>query len=77
MAKHKALTALGKQIRAVRLSKNLVQDEVAHRADLARSYYGDVERGTRNVSALNLIQIAKALGVEVGDLFPTTDKNRS
>jgi len=29
-----------------------------------------VERGERNVAALNLIRIARALGVEVGDLFP-------
>lgn len=70
MAKHKELIELGQQIRAIRLNKGLVQDEVAHRAELARSYYGDVERGSRNVSALNLIRIAEALGVEVGELFP-------
>ena len=70
MAKHKELIELGQQIRAIRLSKGLVQDEVAHRAELARSYYGDVERGSRNVSALNLIKIAEALGVGVGELFP-------
>ena len=70
MAKHKDLIELGKQIRAVRLSKGLVQDEVAHRAELARSYYGDVERGSRNVSALNLMKIAEALGVGVCELFP-------
>lgn len=70
MAQHKELVLLGKQIKAIRLSKELVQDEVAHRADLARSYYSDVERGTRNVSALNLMKIARALGVEVGEIFP-------
>ena len=47
-----------------------MQDEGAYRAELARSYYGDVERGTRNISALNLMKIAKALDVEVGELFP-------
>ena len=47
-----------------------MQDEVAHRAKLSRSYFGDVERGSRNVSAMNLIRIAEALDVNVGDLFP-------
>lgn len=42
----------------------------ANDAGLARSYYGGVERGERNVSAINLIRIAKALDVEVGELFP-------
>jgi transcriptional regulator with XRE-family HTH domain len=32
---------------------------------------GGVERGERNISALNLIKIAKALNVEVGELFPS------
>jgi transcriptional regulator with XRE-family HTH domain len=32
---------------------------------------GGIERGERNLSAINLIRIAKALKVEVGELFPT------
>jgi len=31
---------------------------------------GGIERGERNIAALNLIRIAKILKVEVGDLFP-------
>ncbi len=37
---------------------------------IARSYYGGIERGENNVAALNLMRIALALGVEVGELFP-------
>ena len=40
------------------------------RLDLDRSYYGGVERGERNIAALNLMRIAAALEVEVGELFP-------
>ena len=42
----------------------------AANAGLARAYYGGIERGERNVAALNIIKIAIALGVEVGELFP-------
>lgn len=61
---------LGQQIRRLREEKNLSQEEFAGLADIDRAYYGGIERGERNVAALNLIKIADALGVEVGKLFP-------
>ena len=39
-------------------------------ADLDRAYYGRIERGQVNVSALNLLKIAKVLKADVGDFFP-------
>lgn len=33
---------------------------------------GSVERGERNIAAINLIRITKVLKVEVGELFPAT-----
>jgi transcriptional regulator with XRE-family HTH domain len=68
--KHGALVALGQQIRKVRQVRGISQEEFANTAGLGRSYYGGVERGERNVAALNLMRIAAALGVEVGELFP-------
>lgn len=68
--RHPALVALGEQIRKVRREKGISQEEFAHQAGLGRSYYGGVERGERNVSALNLMRIAGSLDVEVGNLFP-------
>ena len=64
------LVSLGLKIHTVRTVRRLNQEEVAFRSGVSRSYYSDVERGRRNVSAINLIQIAKALDVEVGELFP-------
>lgn len=64
------LVAVGQQIRKVRRDKGYAQEGFAAVADIDRSYYGGVERGEKNLSALNLIKIALALGVEVGDLFP-------
>ncbi len=39
-------------------------------ADLDRAYYGRIERGQVNVSALNLLKIAKVFKADVGDFFP-------
>ncbi len=71
--KHIALIALGRQIRKVRQEKGFSQEHFALEAGLDRSYYGGVERGERNLAALNLMRIAVALGVEVGELFPKTE----
>jgi transcriptional regulator with XRE-family HTH domain len=71
---HPNLVELGKQIRSLRKARGFSQESFANQMNMGRSYYGGVERGERNVAALNLIRIAKALGVEVGDLFPPTNK---
>ncbi|HEX8465310.1 MAG TPA: helix-turn-helix transcriptional regulator [Abditibacterium sp.] len=68
--KNAALVALGQQIRTVREGRGISQEDFAAQAGIARSYYGGIERGERNVAALNLMLIAAALGVEVGELFP-------
>jgi transcriptional regulator with XRE-family HTH domain len=68
-----ALVALGQQIRKVRQQRGISQEDFAAEAGLGRSYYGGVERGERNIAALNLMRIAAALEVEVGDLFPRSD----
>ena len=71
MQKHPQLIVLGKKIRKLREQSGLSQEAFASKAGLDRAYYGGVERGERNVASINLIQIAAALGVEVGELFPS------
>lgn len=66
----KQLLALGRQIRRLREAKKVSQETFAASAGLDRAYYGGIERGERNVAALNLIKIAAALEIEVGELFP-------
>lgn len=74
MERTKQLKLLGKKIRSIRENKNLTQDQMAFKAGFSRSYYSGVERGVRNISAINLIQLAKTLELEVGDLFPSSNK---
>lgn len=50
-------------IKEVRLSKQLSQEELADLCGLHRTYISDIERGTRNVSIDNIERIAKGLGV--------------
>lgn len=69
--KHPALIKLGKRIRELRKAKGFSQENFAYEVGLDRTYMGSVERGERNIAALNLMRIAKALKIEVGDLFPS------
>lgn len=70
MEKRPELVALGRWIRELREQAGHSQEKFAAAVELDRAYYGGVERGERNVSAINLVRIAVALEVEVGELFP-------
>jgi transcriptional regulator with XRE-family HTH domain len=59
---------LGYAIRKQRLSRGISQEELADRAELHRTYIGQVERGETNISLLNLVRIAGALQVKVKHL---------
>jgi transcriptional regulator with XRE-family HTH domain len=63
--KNKNLVELGKQIRDIRTTKKLSQEELAFKAGIDRSYMGGIERGERNVTLLTLVKIAESLGCDV------------
>jgi transcriptional regulator with XRE-family HTH domain len=59
---------LGNSIRKRRLALGLTQEELAEKADLHWTYISGIERGVRNVSIVNLFQIAQALETTVRTL---------
>ena len=63
------LRELGSRIRELRLARKWSQADLGRRCDLHRTFIGSVERGERNLSALNLRRIAKVLRVSLADLF--------
>jgi transcriptional regulator with XRE-family HTH domain len=71
--KNQQMALIGAQIRTLRVAHGYSQEDFAVKVNLDRSYYGSVERGERNISALNLVRIAITLEVEVGELFPPLD----
>lgn len=63
------LEAFGKTIRQLREQRGYSQEEFAYIAGFSRSYYTEIETGKRNPSLLNIIKIAKALNVNVGEIM--------
>jgi transcriptional regulator with XRE-family HTH domain len=70
MLKHPELVILGTHLRGIRKAKGFSQESFAHAARLNARYYSAIERGEKNVSCRNLIRMAAAFGLEMGQLFP-------
>jgi transcriptional regulator with XRE-family HTH domain len=64
----KILLSFGRKVREARLSCGITQEELAERAGFDRTYISLVERGKRNLSLLNVCQLAQALGKSAEDL---------
>jgi transcriptional regulator with XRE-family HTH domain len=63
------LLALGRAVRDFRSRLGISQEELGHRADLNRTYVGDIERGARNLSFRAIRQVAGGLDVQASELL--------
>lgn len=59
----------GKRVRELRIAKKLSQEQLAHLADVHRTYIGMIERAEKNITLVNIEKIAKALEVSIKDFF--------
>jgi len=59
----------GKLVRTRRRALDMSQEELGDKSDLNRGYISDIERGLRNPSLKVIDRIAKALGMELDELF--------
>lgn len=60
----------GIHLRKIRLENGLTQEQLADKAGMHFTYIGQIERGIRNPSLVNLHKLAKALNIDSGKLFP-------
>lgn len=54
---------VGRNVRRIRQSKGLTQEELAFEAEIDLTYVGGIERGRRNPSLLVMARISEALSV--------------
>jgi len=64
-----ALLHFGKKVQTIRNGQQISQEKLAELSELDRTYISSVERGQRNISILNIIKIADALGVKASSLL--------
>ena len=63
------LARFGRGVRARRKVLALSQEALADLAGIDRSHMGKIERGERNLTFLNIIRIADALGCKPSELL--------
>ena len=63
-----------RNMRRIRLAKELTQENVAEGAALHPNYISSVERGERNISIGNIERIACALGVPMPELLSDSEE---
>jgi transcriptional regulator with XRE-family HTH domain len=59
----------GFAVKARREELDLTQEDLAERAGIHRTYLSDIERGTRNLSLVNIERLALALSLSMSELF--------
>ncbi len=68
---------LAYNLRRLRTSTGLSQEELASRAELHRTYISSVERAQRNVSLENIYALARALVAEPTELLKPIPKEKA
>ncbi|WP_199245438.1 helix-turn-helix domain-containing protein [[Phormidium] sp. ETS-05] len=63
------LQQFGTPVRSLRKARGLSQEQLAELAQLHRNYIGGIERGERNLSFLNILRLAKGLGISPSELL--------
>lgn len=69
MTKKIILIKFGEKVREIRKQKGFSQEQLSFEAELHRTYIGMIERAEKNVTLTNIEKIAKALKVEISELF--------
>lgn len=64
----------GYAVKVRREALGLTQEDLAERAGIHRTYLSDVERGSRNLSLINIERLAAALDLSLSDLFKVIEK---
>lgn len=63
------LKKFGKEIKKLRIDKDVSQEEIAFRADLHVTLLSRIENGKANTTLETIYKLAEALDVKVGDFF--------
>ncbi len=63
------LQKFGKNLKSLRLERDLTQLELAEILDMSPNFVGMIERGERNTTVENIYKISRALNIKPEDLF--------
>jgi transcriptional regulator with XRE-family HTH domain len=65
----------GFAIKVRREDLELTQEDLADKAGIHRTYLSDIERGSRNVSLINIERLAAALSMSLSEMFRLVERS--
>jgi transcriptional regulator with XRE-family HTH domain len=65
----------GFAVKTRREELRLTQEDLADKAGIHRTYLSDVERGSRNLSLINIERLAAALMMSLSELFRLVERS--
>lgn len=65
-----SLQKFGQNLKKIRESKKLTQEELATKADLSANYFAKIERGEINITFKTLQKITVALKTKSSEILP-------
>jgi len=71
------MNTVGEKIRQLRLLAGLSQENIADEIGMSHGNFGKIERGEIDINTQHLFAVAKALKVDVVDLFDFNKSNSS
>jgi transcriptional regulator with XRE-family HTH domain len=76
-ARSASTAALGRAIHTLRAQCGINQEEAARRSNVARAYYGRIERGEADPTYETMIKLADGLATSPYDLIVLAERFRS
>lgn len=70
-------TRFGRVIRQLREQRGWSQEQLAHRAELNRTYMGEIERATAMASLATAAKLARALELPLSSLISRCEESSS
>ena len=65
----------GDAVRHRREVLGLTQEDLAEKAHIHRTYLSDIERGSRNVSLINIERVAAGLSLKISEVFQLVERS--
>lgn len=66
---------VAQNLRRLRLSRRISQDDLALAANIERAYVGHLERGGKNPTVVTLEKLSRALECDIAEFFAPVPKN--
>lgn len=70
------LAVFGQCLRGFRNRLGISQEKLAERCELHKNYIGQVERGERNPSFVNIVKFCNGLDIRLSELFAVYEESK-